>query len=371
MNLNTLFKAFVFWLSEYKFCRTNNPPVNKTLLIVKVDGIGDYVLFRNFIEILKNSKRFQGYRFIFCGNTSVKDLAETLDSRWIDQFIWVNQDLLVNRLSYRKQLFEKIKQLGAETVIQPTFSRDYFAGDSLVKAIEAPQKIGSQGNCANTPPWLKKWADALYSHLIPADPTPMFEFNRNKEFFEQLLDSPIGLSQAYIDWQDKEPLPIKSPYLILFPGAGQDTRRWPIACFIETATQIQKETGLHVVIAGDSSTMAGITHNSFQAIITKSLTDLTALINGCSLLICNDTGAAHLGAALYKPVVCISNGSSSIRFHPYPDNIHHFSVVYPSPDIIKKQAPWRIKTISVDQVTQAATSLLSLYNQSFRSPPSA
>ena len=167
------------------------------------------------------------------------------------------------------------------------------------------------------------------------------------------------MSQARIEFENKSLAPIKSPYLILFPGAGQNTRRWPLSSFTETAATIQKETGLHVVIAGDPATMRGMAHAAFQSVVTHSLTELTTLINGCSLLICNDTGAAHLGAALHKPVVCISNGSSAIRFHPYPEHIKHFKVVYPSPEVIKKQAIWRIKTISVDQVTKAALALLN------------
>ena len=32
----------------------------KSLLIIRLDSIGDYVLFRNFLEVLKKSSRFTG-----------------------------------------------------------------------------------------------------------------------------------------------------------------------------------------------------------------------------------------------------------------------------------------------------------------------
>lgn len=354
-----LFKALLFRLFElcwFKGKKTRPNP--KTLLIVKVDGIGDYVLCRNFIAALKSSEKFQDYTITLCGNQVIKDLVDTLDASWIDHFIGVHPHSLVHRLSYRKKLFNQIRGLGFSTVIQPTYSRDYFAGDSLVKASGAPERIGSSGNTSNTPGWLKKWGDSLYTQLLPAQSDPMFEFDRNKEFFEQLLGIPINLSRAHIALGDKT-FSIPSPYIVLFPGAGQNTRRWPLDSFTTAGAHLHTKTGLPVVIAGDPSTLKNVKHPRFQTVITHSLTDLTALLNGCALLLCNDTGAAHLGAALNKPVVCISNGSSAIRFHPYPPHVSHFKVVYPPLDLIKKQKVWRIKAISVEQVSQAALGLLN------------
>lgn len=39
----------------------------KSMLIIKPNVIGDYILFRNFIEIIKNSERFKGLKIYFLG----------------------------------------------------------------------------------------------------------------------------------------------------------------------------------------------------------------------------------------------------------------------------------------------------------------
>lgn len=52
--------------------------VPKTLLLVRLDAIGDYVLFRNFIEILKKSERYKGYKITLLGKLLAKSWIKIL-----------------------------------------------------------------------------------------------------------------------------------------------------------------------------------------------------------------------------------------------------------------------------------------------------
>ncbi len=58
---------------------------NKSILIVRLDAIGDYILFRNYLEIIKNT--FKNYRVILAGNITWKNIAEELDREFVDEFI--------------------------------------------------------------------------------------------------------------------------------------------------------------------------------------------------------------------------------------------------------------------------------------------
>ncbi len=49
------------------------PPSN-SLLIVRLDAIGDYILFRNFLKVIRNSEKFNNYTITLCGNTLWKDI---------------------------------------------------------------------------------------------------------------------------------------------------------------------------------------------------------------------------------------------------------------------------------------------------------
>ena len=67
---------------------------SKTLAIIKLDAIGDYVLWGNFIEVIKNDKNYADYKITLCANPSYQDLAVMLDGEFIYEFIWIDKDRL-------------------------------------------------------------------------------------------------------------------------------------------------------------------------------------------------------------------------------------------------------------------------------------
>ena len=54
---------------------------SKNLLIVKMDAIGDYILFRNFLKAIKEDKKYSKYKITLCGNSVWKDISEKFDSK--------------------------------------------------------------------------------------------------------------------------------------------------------------------------------------------------------------------------------------------------------------------------------------------------
>lgn len=50
----------------------------KTLLIIRLDGIGDYILTRPFFKNLRNSKRFKDYKIIFVGSPDFVELSKNM-----------------------------------------------------------------------------------------------------------------------------------------------------------------------------------------------------------------------------------------------------------------------------------------------------
>ncbi|MDW8465862.1 MAG: hypothetical protein RML35_06685 [Chloroherpetonaceae bacterium] len=73
--------------------RKNKSFVPKTLLILRLDEIGDYVLFRNFLKEIRESERFKDYKITLCGNAAWKDLAEAFDKESVDEFIWISKSV--------------------------------------------------------------------------------------------------------------------------------------------------------------------------------------------------------------------------------------------------------------------------------------
>src|SRR3982751_602647 len=79
----------------------------KRLLIIKTDAIGDYILFRNFIEVVKSSETYKDYQVDLLGNTLWQDIALKYDASYINQFIFIKagpmftQPIKVFKLAWR------------------------------------------------------------------------------------------------------------------------------------------------------------------------------------------------------------------------------------------------------------------------------
>jgi heptosyltransferase-2 len=92
----------------------------------------------------------------------------------------------------------------------------------------------------------------------------------------------------------------------IHPGAGLVEKRWPLDRFREVAAATAARPGVRVLVFAEPSgygaelfTLPGIV----QAQV--GLRELMALIDRCSLLICNDSGPMHIAGALGVPTVAM------------------------------------------------------------------
>ena len=61
---------------------------NKSLVILRNDAIGDYLLFRDFLRVIR--KEYSNYHVTLIGNIVFQDIALCLDKTYIDKFIWID-----------------------------------------------------------------------------------------------------------------------------------------------------------------------------------------------------------------------------------------------------------------------------------------
>jgi lipopolysaccharide heptosyltransferase II len=100
-----------------------------------------------------------------------------------------------------------------------------------------------------------------------------------------------------------------TPYAVVQPGASAESRRWPAGYFGAAAHDIAAG-GCAVVFSGNSAETA-LVEQALEVMALPavslagrlSLGELGALIEGARVLVANNSGAAHLGAALGTPVV--------------------------------------------------------------------
>jgi len=348
VKISNLINYFItiFLISIIKKRNSKNNGNEKRLLLIRLDTIGDYILFRNFIEEIKKDEKYKNFKITLAGNIIWKNLAETFDKNFVEEFIWINRKKFYFNLKYKYRILKQIYFKGFEIVIDSTYSREILYGDIIAKASDAKIKIGSEGALEKHAKWKRNFfSDKFYTELIPQPKENLFEFTRNKIFFENLLNKKISFQKPYINTENialNEDF--KNKFIVIFSGASHQKRKWKIENFVEVAKFVINKYNFDVVIAGakneveiDLSNLDEKIKNKIHNYLGKtSLSELAKLIEQSELLISNETGAVHIAAAVNKEFICISNGNHFGRFNPYPKEIFDkANYVYP-PEIMQK-----------------------------------
>ncbi|MBK8551383.1 MAG: glycosyltransferase family 9 protein [Ignavibacteria bacterium] len=307
-----------------------------TLVIMRLDAIGDYVLFRNFIKVLRESVKFRGYKITLCGNIDWKDLAEKFDKDYIDEFIWIDRTRVKRRSEwlYSSSLLLQLHFKGFETLLKPK--------DLNSRVIEYIIKISGVKNIISADSNTLLPFENIINNLNIADKVvkiqdrkTVFQFCRNKIFFEGLTGEKISFKKPFFDTVDKKR---KENYYVLFPGAGNEKRKWSAEKYAELCKLIREKSDTKIVICGSAADTETAEMISGKANITNiedktgktDLNELVEIIASSCLLISNETCAVHIGASVNTNTVCISNGNHYGRFNPYPEDLAPFvKTIYP------------------------------------------
>ncbi|MHB1844379.1 MAG: glycosyltransferase family 9 protein [Deltaproteobacteria bacterium] len=108
----------------------------------------------------------------------------------------------------------------------------------------------------------------------------------------------------------------------LAPATRWSTKRWPLDRWVEVAAQAAR-AGARVVLLGgqgDASTLDDLAGRLGPELIgdTRDLSTggLAAVVEACSQVVSNDSGPAHLAAALGRPVTVLFGPTSPTRWAP-------------------------------------------------------
>jgi heptosyltransferase-1 len=130
------------------------------------------------------------------------------------------------------------------------------------------------------------------------------------------------------------------PYAVINQAAGNPPRRWGLKRYAELAFQIASRHRLPTVLVGtvpEASDCDLIVRYVAEAMEAKgvtgvpapvnlagqtSLKELAALLEGCKLHVCGDTGSTHLAAALGVPVIAFYGSTDPAHAGPWGQGDH-------------------------------------------------
>lgn len=292
----------------------------KKILIIKTDAIGDYILFRNFLEEVKKDAQYQNYQIDLIGNVLWQDIALLYDNTSVSRFYFTKVDDLYYQPFHVLKLGWRLFSQGYAIVLQPSYTRT-FINDGLAAFTTAKKIIGFEGDFEAIVPKIKKKTDLFYSKKINLAANANFEFDRNRFFFETVLQKRIDLKGPT--------LPVISStqnYIALCLGAGYSKRSWEAEKFLNLAQLVLQNTtyDIHLLGGPDAAVDASFISKNLpfkrvQNFVQKTtITEFINAIAQSALVICNETSAVHIASACGKKAISILGGGHFDRFAPYP-----------------------------------------------------
>jgi ADP-heptose:LPS heptosyltransferase len=292
------------------------------ILIVRLEGIGDFTLFLDFARQLRRLYPPGRFRITLVGARLWTSLAK--GQSCFDEVWELDQKRFLINLIERYRLLQRVSRAGFSTAVNATFSRDLLFSDPVIRASLAPARIGFAGDLYKTVR-LGRWVSGRwYTHLVTGVDSGMMELRKGA-----LLLRSLGLSDSKAQMPDLESLTETSKglpeyFYVLVPGAGSALRKWPADSFSRLADKLFAQTGWTGLICGsteDIDTAATIVSYSRARLINYAgklnLPELASVLKRARLVVGNETGTVHMAAAVATPSVCILGGGHFGRFMPY------------------------------------------------------
>jgi ADP-heptose:LPS heptosyltransferase len=303
------------------------PRSDLSIVFVRTDNLGDFVLWQAIARTLRDRWPWPRHRFVLVANAKWAQFA--IDLKLFDEVVAVERVQFQRNIFYRMASVFRLNRLAADLVVTPILSRDPIIDDSIARAIRAKRKWAVESNSHKTIVD-RSVSGAWYTDLVSMPPERMHEALGNKEFLARAFGLNVEVLWPELGISPRASLPTaldKLDYVVIAPGATSALKIWPPKRFAALANKLNEKKSMQVVLIG-TATERNIAKTVAQS-CSKPPIDLTGQLNFQDLLIVlkrskliltNDTGAAHLGAALRVPTICLVGGGHFGDFFPYPED---------------------------------------------------
>lgn len=298
------------------------PPTPRSIVIVKLSAIGDVLHGVPTAVALKRAFPAAQIGWVVEGRSAellaghpAVDHLFRLPRGWLKSFSAVR--------TLRRQLLD----------FRPDVAIDL---QGLLKSALPTWLSGAPMRIGHSPPESREHAWWAYTHPVKARATHVVE--RNCQLLTP-LDVPVSaasfdmprwpVSRARVhNWLSSLRLP--SAPVILNPGAGWDSKIWPLERFAEVACAIHRQHGRRCIVVwgGDrerkmAEQITALADGNLAGAVSMapqtSLQDLGELCRVARLFISSDTGPLHIAASVGTPCVGLFGPVPADRNGPYAE----------------------------------------------------
>jgi len=328
-QIKLLYKITLYYITFVLFRLINHKPkldLVKRLLVIKADGFGDHVLFRNFLEEIKNSNQYNNYELHFVGSQAWREFALEFDSDFVDTFIWVDRNKFKKSFIYRLSVLRELNNHWYDVILYANFVRETIIGDCLTACLYADKKIANVGAIEYRYKIENMLTNLAYDNILPRLSAHGFEFEQNKYCIEQFITTKLDTKQILsIDRISV----IDDRYILFFVGVSDTYRKWRAENFIKLAHLLHQKYSYKIILCGDiidqKSFALSDAEETFiiNRIGSTSQIELVELINAAEFIVSNDTVVPHIAVALDKVVFTLFCSANYPRYTSYTNKNYH------------------------------------------------
>lgn len=314
-----------------------NPPI-KRLLVVRADRIGDLMhvtpllqaLHQQVPDLLVDVLAKSPATLVLTDNPAV---GQVLDARWDDARLATA--ISAGGYDAVAHLFPEPRLIALCRAIPRSVRKGIVPWPGRHRRVVLHRSHSRQSEALYNADLVRPWFPALR-----VDPRPWIH------------PSASALARA------GELMPTPRP--LLNPGSGHPDGAWPAECFAAVARAVAATLGRALVVwgPGEEDLARRVAQlGDVDLAPATGLLELAALAGRCAVMITNDTGPMHVGAAAGAPLVVVWDGSRAIRprrwGHGFRDDIINFDPHDGSGDSLAERQQ-RLATVTVESVVAAA-----------------
>jgi len=295
-------------------------------LIVRIDGIGDMVLFHGAFAHYADALGVPPADVTLLGCKSWASLAPQLFPGC--RFRAIDEHRYDKNPFYRFGVSLWVRRQGFAIATCDIFMRKPLVADSLVYASGAPRKIVAKPYQSAKTQRAFDWYLRRCDQVVDTGSYPTHEIIRHFRFVSALAAKTIVPAMPCLLWPGAAARSNPRPYAVINFGGNEPGRRWEFDRFLALARDLAAR-GMGVVFSGGAAE-AALKPRLAQALQGRDFVDrigdtslpaLVDLLRGAALVVSNDTGPAHLAAGLGVPTVVILGGGHFTSFVPYPATV--------------------------------------------------
>lgn len=318
---------WIFRLVEALACLGSRAGEPRGLVAIRMDGIGDMVLFRRSLDQYVAAFGVDKADITVLGCHAWGQLADEVFKDY--RVVSIHEHRFHTKIFYRFKIARWVYRQNFEVAVLDSFFRKPLMADSLMMASRASRTVACVPHLSKKTNALFAYALSRMSQVIETGAYPVHETVRHYRFLSGVLGRAVAPEPVQIPWRDTAPpVPPGKPYFILNFGSNEYGRRWPFDKYVATARRLLAEN-YRVAFCGSAN------DNDHKALIKKefessdvidligvtTVPELMDLINHAAGMLTNDTGPAHLGIALGTPTLVLVGGGHFGSFVPYPDEV--------------------------------------------------